>query len=501
MKPRFKFKPTSRKGVVPVRPLVVQLGVMADSFTALEDPDTKDWYVEGFASTDDVDLTQFAPTSKQPSGLRVMESALEDLVAWSKKLPTVFRNHDLNEEVGCIVDAAVKEGKFWVKIKISKTRPDIWTKILEGVLCKFSVSFIPLEESLVNEPGVAKPVRQIKRLVGLETSVVGLPMNPEADVTDAYAAGLLSNLEEFLAAQAEPEGEESMGRKQLIEGIKQRLTALATEKDSARREELQLEVTDYHQRLMLVASDVPAIADGWDFPAEAAPVVAAAPDAEEVPPAAEAVTPPAVEAAPVVAPLEPVVEATAAGEAALAAVAPEAAPAEATAERLISDAVSQMFSTVVKRAMPMSVFGNMACLEEAISMSGMPTKAKTKAMSMLVDMLKMVAESVQVERAASQPVTDLGAIQRMFDAKFAEIEAKQAERDKTAAEQLAALQADLAAKAEALGLLEKKHAEVMGMTLTPSNAAPPPAQPARKLTKDEELMAAWADKPLISIGR
>ncbi len=483
MKPRTKQQLGSRRGIAPVRPLALNLGVVAESLIASEDDVTKDWYVEGFASTDDVDLTQYAPSSAQPVGLRVMESALQDLVTWSKKLPTVFRNHDLNEEIGMVEESAVKDGKFWVKIKISKTRPDIWTKIQEGVLSKFSVSFIPVEETLVEMAGVSKPVRQIIHAVGLETSVVGLPMNPEADITEAYAAGVLNHIEEFLAARAEPVEEQSMDRKQLVEGIKARLEALKGEKDATKREELQLEAHDFHQRLALIAADAPPLGDGWDFPAVAVEVAAVEP--------APVVEAPVVEAAPaVVVEVAPVEVATATADAVIAAI--ETPAAERTPAEVLGDAISLMFGTIVKRSIPADLFANMAWLEAGLDSSQMSDKVKEKTKGMLVTMLKLVAENVQAEKE-SLNTGDLGALKRSFESQLAA-------HAKTTHDSIVKLQRELAEKAEALGKLEKKHAEVLGMTLTPPNAAPPVA-PARALTRDEALLAVWDDKPLISVGR
>lgn len=511
-------KPTSKKsGLASVRPLTLTLGVESKSFSASVDDDSKEWFVEGFASTDDVDLTQYSPTAKHKYGLRVSDEALQELVVWAKKLPTVFLNHDLSIDIGKIVDCAIVDGKFWVKVLISKTRPEIWTRIVEGVLCKFSVSFIPLEEKLEDIPGVGKLVRVIKHLVGLETSVVGLPMNPEADITVAYAAGFLKNIEDMLSGETAEVTQ--MTRKQLVQGIKERLVALNAATEAEQKDTLQIELNDFHQRLALIAPEVPPLAEGWDFAEEiipsaadeVKPEVVAAPVAEIIAPvpAVEPVVAPVAEVvaapAPAAETVAPVVEAVADVAAAVAAavVAPAATVHEASVTDVLQDAVSQMFGSVVKRSIPMEVFANLSWLDNSLDCAEIPDKVKNKTREMVVSMLKMVAETVQIEKQGAAEVNDLGAVKRSFELQLAALAEKQTALAAATDAKVAELQKELAAKAEALGVLEKRHADFMSKTLTPANGVPPPvvAAPARVLTREEQLKAVWLENPLISVGR
>lgn len=483
-------------------PLVLTLGATVRGYSAeTVSEDEKSWYVEGYAATGQIDLTQYAPLEKQPKALQLLPSALKDILQWMKTLPTVFRNHVLDEEVGNIVDARIEDGdKLWIKVRISKTRPDIWEKILDGTLSKFSVSFLPTEEYDITVEGVFKPVRQIVHAIGLETSVVGLPMNPGADITAAYAAGATSH--DWIANPETLAQEPGMEISQLVTGIKERLAKMAS-LSGEDRAEIVGEIRDFHTRLTVAAGVQvadPLATDAWDFaPAAAAePAVETAPVVEAAAPAPE-VTAPVVAETPAAAPI-----AAAIAEGLTAA---EPTPAEPTAQDLLNDGVKRMFEAVVKRSMPASVFMDMACLEQSLEGAELPDKVKAKAGDMLLQMLRMVAENTTREMEGAN-TKDLGAVQRSFDERLSQMQASMESSMKAQSEQIIALQRDLAAKAEALGKLEKRNADLAALTQPPASIPPvvqPPQIPLPKVPlsqlSNEERAALWAACPPISLGQ
>ena len=88
--------------------------------------------VEGIATTADLDVDD----------LYISEEALIGAENDLRKYTTLLYNHDRDKEIGKILEVEYRpeHRALWIKALISKTVPDIWTKIKEGVLNKFSVS-------------------------------------------------------------------------------------------------------------------------------------------------------------------------------------------------------------------------------------------------------------------------------------------------------------------------------------------------------------------------
>lgn len=479
----------------------------------------KSWYIEGFASTQDIDLSRYADPEIQPSGMRLSETALQDLVDWTKDLSTVFKNHDLEDEIGAIVEAEVRQGKMWVKILISKTVPLIWQRILEKVLNKFSVQFIPQAWHFEQDPLTGKPVMVVDRAVGLETSVVGLPMNFKADINAAYAASFLKSFQKT-SGTGEP-----MNREQLVEQIKAHLAQLGDPVvDAEMATEIKAQVATFYQALKALDASVPdplaGTADEWALAMVAPPKPADAtvlPDA-----AAEAAAATAVTAAAAVA------EATATHtpgptEGAAAAVAdainsatdgsgPIVLSAEVKQELVaMGVGVTRVLGSISRGTIPLSAVADMAYLEQSLSDSGLSEKTRAKTINMLVDMFKMVAESTAAEKKAATPA-EFGAIAKSFEAQSqnllnqfaAAVEASKAilEENKKYVAEAAALNKQ---NKDLLDAVEKKSLEIKNITVSGPNAqgATPPAAPAKiDLNDQESRLRAWqASGTPISTGR
>jgi len=91
--------------------------------------DEGNWIVEGYAATSDFDMQEDIITQDAIKG------SAKDLVENS----TVLHNHNPDEAVGRVLDSKARKGGLFLKILISKTVPDIWQQVKEGVLNKFSV--------------------------------------------------------------------------------------------------------------------------------------------------------------------------------------------------------------------------------------------------------------------------------------------------------------------------------------------------------------------------
>lgn len=141
-----------------------------------------EWIIEGFVSTDEVDSEKF----------RMTKPALEDLVRDAKVLSTVLHNHLSDEAIGVIREAKVtlvqKNPEIWgawVKILISKTVPEIWQKIQENVLSKFSIKG-SADAELVTKNG--QTISEAYAYRGAEVSIVSVPGLKTARILSHYVS-------------------------------------------------------------------------------------------------------------------------------------------------------------------------------------------------------------------------------------------------------------------------------------------------------------------------
>ena len=133
-----------------------------------------DWIVWGYASTFDVDSGNDQITKDALLG------AKDDFVNYS----TVLFNHDSNRPIGKVIDTEVDDIGLLIKVALSKTEKEIWTKVKEGVISKWSISGRIIEE----EPIADGKIYQINKINFFEVSLVSVPANNEAIAVDAYTS-------------------------------------------------------------------------------------------------------------------------------------------------------------------------------------------------------------------------------------------------------------------------------------------------------------------------
>jgi len=132
-----------------------------------------DWIVWGYASTFDVDTGNDQITKDALLG------AKNDFVKYS----TVLFNHDSNRPIGKVIDTEVDDKGLLIKVILSKTEKDIWTKVTEGIISKWSIS-----GRVIEEEQISNGVYQINKIKFVEVSLVSVPANNEAVAVDAYTS-------------------------------------------------------------------------------------------------------------------------------------------------------------------------------------------------------------------------------------------------------------------------------------------------------------------------
>ncbi len=152
--------------------------------------DGEKWYIEGYAGSTELDLIGDIITEE------AFKKSEQDLVGNS----TVLYNHDPEQPIGKVEATKATAEGLWIKALISKTVPDIWQKVKEGVLNKFSIrgrvkDAVKRFIKEVNGKIVNKVVNIINEIYLIEASLVALPANPEAKALRWYISKSLQDFE------------------------------------------------------------------------------------------------------------------------------------------------------------------------------------------------------------------------------------------------------------------------------------------------------------------
>jgi len=172
------------------------------------------WIVEGYAATTDFDLQDDIITEE------AIQASAKDLLENS----TVLHNHNPDEAIGKVVDSKAAKGGLFLKIMISKTAPEIWQQVKEGVLNKFSVRGRIIDARKEWMAEFKRYVRKIYKMQLVEVSLVAVPANPKARAVRWYVEKALDEFEKAggnIAASKggrEMDGEETVVEEELIEG-------------------------------------------------------------------------------------------------------------------------------------------------------------------------------------------------------------------------------------------------------------------------------------------
>jgi hypothetical protein len=113
-------------------------------------------------------------------------------------------NHDRDKEIGKILEVKYQpeQRALWIKALISKTVPDIWQKVNEEVLNKFSVSGTALEFTEKFVKGLDQAVKYVTQMRLFETSLVTVPADASARTMAFYVEkSMKTNKESKMAAK------------------------------------------------------------------------------------------------------------------------------------------------------------------------------------------------------------------------------------------------------------------------------------------------------------
>lgn len=172
--------------------------VVTKAFAQVDGSEKGDWIIEGFAATTDVDLQD------EQIEQSAVEGAAKDLL----KNSTVLFNHDEERPIAKVIAAepqdrsasvpasGLEQGSpagIFVRMKLSKTEPEIWQKVQEGIINKLSIRGRVLDAVKRWSEALKKYVKVIKKMTLVEVSLVSVPANPEAKTLRWYVAKSLND--------------------------------------------------------------------------------------------------------------------------------------------------------------------------------------------------------------------------------------------------------------------------------------------------------------------
>ena len=163
---------------------------------ATGDSSTESIYIEGYASTTDIDRSgDVVPKS-------VWEAGLQNYL----KNPIILSQHDYDDPIGRMVDYKIDDRGLWVKARISAAAEEVFGLIKDKVLTAFSIGFKIIDA----EYNSAAEVFLIKELELIEISVVSVPCNQNTLFDLSKAFNTAEEYKEF-KSQFAPKGESAKG--------------------------------------------------------------------------------------------------------------------------------------------------------------------------------------------------------------------------------------------------------------------------------------------------
>ncbi|MFA5395070.1 MAG: HK97 family phage prohead protease [Methanogenium sp.] len=149
-----------------------------DIVKALDSVKSGDRIVVGYASSFDVDTDNTQITRQ------ALEGAKNDLLTYS----TVLFNHDVDRPIGKVIETDVDDVGLLVKVVISKEEDEIWKKIEEGIINKFSIKGRAFDLTPIEGEN---QILQINKIELFEVSLVSVPANKEAYTISHWIAKTL----------------------------------------------------------------------------------------------------------------------------------------------------------------------------------------------------------------------------------------------------------------------------------------------------------------------
>jgi HK97 family phage prohead protease len=137
-----------------------------------------DWVILGYATTfdmkeDGIEITKAA-----------LENAKDDLLEYS----TVLFNHNLDRPIGKIIETDVDDVGLLIKMVLSKEEEEIWKKVQDGTINKFSI-----QGRIVESEPIGEESTRVNKIKLYEAGLVSVPGDVKSKTISWWVARSLSN--------------------------------------------------------------------------------------------------------------------------------------------------------------------------------------------------------------------------------------------------------------------------------------------------------------------
>jgi len=140
-----------------------------------------DWVIEGIAATSDLD----------GHGHIITPDAIRGAVKGLSERRTVLFNHNMDRPIGRLAQMKATDLGLWIKMILSKAEAEIWQKVQEGVISRFSVRIHVPDGAAKEESRRGKAVLVLSQIDIREISLVSVPANTRAKTLQWYVAKAL----------------------------------------------------------------------------------------------------------------------------------------------------------------------------------------------------------------------------------------------------------------------------------------------------------------------
>ena len=216
------------------------------------------WIVEGYAATSDFDMQEDIITEE------AIRASAKDLLENS----TILHNHNPDEAIGRVLESRARPDGLFLKILISKTAPEIWQQVKEGVLNKFSVRGKILEARKEWIARLQKYARLILKMRLVEVSLVAVPANPKARAIRWYVEKALDEFETAGGRIETKKGDSQMKdnvviEEELLEATGELRKDAQPQQGFPPPETLEKEWTEHVEKEGLTGKDAEALYAAW----------------------------------------------------------------------------------------------------------------------------------------------------------------------------------------------------------------------------------------------
>jgi len=165
------------------------------AFKSIKEGDETNYFVEGYASTKDLDLVGDVMTD------HCLDSMRNQIIGKNIKLDNNHESWTISPDIlpiGKVIDAKVDAKGLWIKCQLNKHSPsfkNMWNSIKDGFVDAFSIAFN-------NVKTIAKGIKDgVQRVIDdvnlLNIALTGNPANPEARITTVMMKSLAASMEQM----------------------------------------------------------------------------------------------------------------------------------------------------------------------------------------------------------------------------------------------------------------------------------------------------------------